>query len=1613
MSSGGLQIQPKAIIGLRSTEVVNDEFQDLFSDNNEPGQLKITIQALPTNKGRGGASAFKIQNITQYNQISSHILTLCSLLGKFSSPPPYKDALDFIPQKMAQKVLVDALNEFYKDKNYEKFSRSISKVTADNIQTSVLIQLKLVSAPYDPKINLSEFANNEMDPKLGSLFHWYFGSISDDHLACSHYMKALFEIAKCASLAPISIFFPEFSYDNLLFKFCTTLIHLFPRNPILPSVIEKLATFSSKPEQITSIEYSPDSAAPEDDDDSDSFSDLKLIQKKNPATENSFSFIKLAENEVTNPLEYITRSSDQVVVSMDDSPVMITYQIENGQSMMTPDKFQAWIKSHYVPRDKLIKERFLEELYHSPLSSSTPKKLSQSEINGIYRILYEQDIRPHIPKQPDSDLRALQLLPVLHFINIYSQEFFGNYAPIQTLLRNEYICHRAIETGDSSQCSQAFNYLISQIHEKLDICDIDPNMKLRPIPNQNFILSEQVKLVMFLTDITLMSESRSPLTLLPFTMAVQYDPSKYEFISQRKNRIGALYKLYSTCALPPYLIFRAAFALGIAVQEAKPSIAVRFIFEGLYILLREYPMLAKTVWVNSAFFSLAENLELCGKYRYCAECIDNTLTLTLQSPNHAAKAAKIAKKYEDLQRAIFFYTYSVSLLLERGLAMEAIFSSQILAKIYESCGQNVEGIQFLSYLLKDVNQISLTDSTKSDGRTQVIKEAVRPDTIQLLICAIYLCELYLKVNQFSAAETLIKNVEVTVKKPVVKKYLRYLSEKINISRNTFNGLVSMPDFNMRGRNRSQTLGGISATQLSDPTVPLLKSLAKHCIAKNDKEMALFWSELICYSSLSQANAAKEHALGCYLRGLALTTFIDESYAMPEKFFINHELTLTEQEFGSFLSKNEYDTHKLFTEALSSFNYSMICYDRCGNPVKFLEAQLSYTEILLLYILKMNGYKRATIQEFSYGKPTFETTTPDKQPFCLLNVAFDSITLTTSNIIEHLQMQCHAIDKLVRTLMDPVLIIRSQIVNGMFMQFRKKTHYAETYFNYAFTNLKKYFFDEHHFIIRDVGFFMGWMMRRILRNLITLLLTFNSEFINKHLIVFDMFNDMESFYANQHRMVRYSPKINIIETLEVQSSITKLGNPRFPDFMHIIKEYCRNYDPNSSHDRRYGSKEWELLNLIKMNRSNVRLFTQNRLSEDQVYESNRIGCMQMEEITESIRKENECQHLTELPPHSIETSVFIIAVNGQIMTYIPVNGQKKVLKLKQGEDGTFVLDCLTDNFNFSSSIFKSSFLEAVANLIVSVPNIPVSYKFGHRFAEECVKFGTFLFGEIPFLHELEEEEIIPDDSVFEGSEKLKLDTRGSLVSLNTTKRPLVVISSPSLNFIPFELMFPKLTVIRSTGFFKAFRRENAPKGIQRVAVLKWRTDSDKYGVISCVRSNENIRNMLHTLGCQRNPKIWVGDSERMFSFPFALFDPLRTTSKYAEKYQFCDIYPIIFEDYDSEIISRESPLFVFSYADLSEWSPVVDELVNASPSSSFMFIPAPYIVHAFNIMNDVFKRHQKRICFVEKNNNNNLQLSDHTKLVRNTFQFVSTLQRTLISKLKVPISIICPTRDYVE
>ena len=400
---------------------------------------------------------------------------------------------------------------------------------------------------------------------------------------------------------------------------------------------------------------------------------------------------------------------------------------------------------------------------------------------------------------------------------------------------------------------------------------------------------------------------------------------------------------------------------------------------------------------------------------------------------------------------------------------------------------------------------------------------------------------------------------------------------------------------------------------------------------------------------------------------------------------------------------------------------------------------------------------------------------------------------------------------------------------------------------------------------------------------------------------------------------------------------------------------------------------------------------------------------MEQIADQIRKQNQVL-FNELPPHSLNTTLFVVNFPGIIVTYIPENGQKKVIRLSAGESVTF--QCLSEVFQFESSVFKKSFIEALSNLIVSQPCLTPKFKFGSKFASECVKFAQFLFGEIPFLKDLEDlSEPEKDDSSFGDRAPLSYSKRGELSIINIKKRPLIIVSSVKLNFFPYEFMFPNCTVIRSNGFFKAFNRENTNKLIQRCSIMKWRTERDKLCYISTIRSNELINAMLCSLGASDPRQVYVADFERSFPFPFALFDPMRDTEKYTQQFPFCDILPIK-PGVIPDLFKSDSPMYVLSYADLAEWPTLIDKLVDELPTATFLFIPASHITQAFKELGFIFERHAKRQAYLQKNPSAP-DFHQQEKLIKNSYQLLATIQKTLMKKLKVPIPIICPNKDFTE
>jgi hypothetical protein len=123
-------------------------------------------------------------------------------------------------------------------------------------------------------------------------------------------------------------------------------------------------------------------------------------------------------------------------------------------------------------------------------------------------------------------------------------------------------------------------------------------------------------------------------------------------------------------------------------------------------------------------------------------------------------------------------------------------------------------------------------------------------------------------------------------------------------------------------------------------------------------------------------------------------------------------------------------------------------------------------------------------------------------------------------------------------------------------------------------------------------------------------------------------------------------------------------------------------------------------------------------------------------------------------------------------------------------------------------------------------------------------------------------------------------------------------------------------------------------------------------------------------------------ERYAPLASRLFKAGKTVEAVQKKWNFAKIV---------EKPPKWSEFFVFSFADLAEMNGTLRAVLAVFPTSFCMFIPGSYVKAAFEIMAKVYKNLSKRNAS-----------QGHEKRFESTYQFIVSLQRTLMRLLKVPI-----------
>ena len=100
------------------------------------------------------------------------------------------------------------------------------------------------------------------------------------------------------------------------------------------------------------------------------------------------------------------------------------------------------------------------------------------------------------------------------------------------------------------------------------------------------------------------------------------------------------------------------------------------------------------------------------------------------------------------------------------------------------------------------------------------------------------------------------------------------------------------------------------------------------------------------------------------------------------------------------------------------------------------------------------------------------------------------------------------------------------------------------------------------------------------------------------------------------------------------------------------------------------------------------------------------------------------------------------------------------------------------------------------------------------------------------------------------------------------------------------------------------------------------------------------------------------------------------------------------------------LFIFTYSDMCENHITMRKLSIKYPQSFFMFLPGQVSKEGLKLMKLIFERQKKRISYIN-DHKFSIELSNHALIARVPFDFITSIQATLIDALNCPVPIICP------
>lgn len=1628
---------PKIVLGLKTAKIPSadmgesDDGKFFSSDSDCDDLLLANTRASLVPSQRSST----INKVVGFTDASTRITFLISELTNYKIPQKYTGRLYLIPEESVPADIEAEISQYVKDEINEL---SFSSLDYDD---SLAIQIDLVLFAKGHPINLEKYTGCSVDPRLLSLVHYCLSQNKDHGVSAFHCISSLEFIVKSSGYAPVSSLFPDYTVENVILRIGQELVSLFPRHPILPSVIHSLAPFSSKIENVLI-----DSIENESEDFSDSFFESLPQIKPLPGTPRTLSHV-FEENPV-NPLEPDLSSMLFEAVSVSEPPTSYTYQItDDGKDCFQPSEFIDWIMSLRVLSKRFIlpQKESVQNNRHDSLHVqyiSLPHFATQHEDSqnsnlikdydlpffvSLYSLFYDHQVLLNaLPSEAIANCFHLYY-PTLQFLNS-----LGAKAPVKRgciypgLISNEHEAHYTLKNPKIGNIAFTIENFLRMIPaDTISRASIYPLQIKRRIPALESPSPPGMLAYLSMIDLEFILSGRSPLTCQRICGPQLISGINHPALI-RSNRYSSLYQFYIQNDLPPYIAFRCGFAIAVSIADARPDVSCQIIFESLCLIHQSLPQLARSPIVRSAVLFFAESLERYERYYYAALLFDNYFLSDPTDSSSASAIAQIAQRNRDMIRSVFHYTESVKSLIQQNKCDESLYIGQIISSIFSDSGLDYLAISTLSFLLRRSYNIGAgrkirpkVNSGDFNGSLKLIRpsyqlvtptEEFRPDPSAIntiLVCTSFI-NILIRNRMFNSASHVLSSLQKSMDAPILPTVISYLKAKLYLKKNYFNQfLESIPVFDIRIK-KSNSSSKISLLYCFnfDATSATLRLLARSHIDRHLFGKACFWSEVLLHSSAKKS--LKEIGIAYLLRGISLSIAYQYSCYQVIDTLIP-PLTTMESRYASLTESNDLlCSDMIISEALSSLNIARNCFDKVGNLRKSIEASLRFVDLILQYyydplVPGIVSDKELEIKQPQYfTNPKFFTQSESFKP---------SIEKITGSL---------AIDEAIRIsllshknssrIMHPILILYSQVLLSKSYAFKGKPQLSKSYFDFAYQNLKRYYTNGSRFLFRRLPF----SSLRVFEHIITLmshqLFFYDSAFINDHLLIIDVFNDIKTLISNRMRVITPDSQIPLSPSIDMDAMVLELNNLKHPDFLSVLRDSGLLQQDDKSLD----INKLGLEALLKRINANIRLFETQKLTESEMNMKNKSICYKMETKAKSIRQNSHSvSHIDTSYSSSCrqcpgaERVVFIIHLFDVIITYIPKHGliHKKELQSSLASNSIVFNN---EKIQFYASFFSYQFLQLICDYIYcnkKQKDYSISLDLASPSIEEA-KLGLFgsLLEDSTFLSN--ETPIVPDDHRL--GQNWFQRNNGTLTTISPmVDNSIVFILSSDLHALPIEIFFPKALVFRSPSYSQILMYRSSipqPFSIPPVILFRRNEPRDILHEDGIVRSIESITQFIGAIGgCQ--PKLPLVDGvERISPFPFPLFSSNKPNNYYEQEYSFCSIINTNLDEPPKNV--SNGSLLVFTYSDMCEMPLLVEKLVSDYPRAYFMFIPSKSIREAFKIMKKVFLRQLIRQQWAESNTINESEIA-HLNLSRNNGDFIAALQIKLRDKLNVPIPLYFP------